>query len=70
MNKLEEKYKDFEFDEEFPNIYMKVLYDSGGDFNTFSKLLGYTYYPTFINDLTEFELDYLNKFYNINKINI
>ena len=62
MNILENKYKDFEFSSEFPDLYMLLLYESGGDFKTFSSILGYSSYPDFIKDFEEFELKYKDKF--------
>jgi len=54
LNKLIEKYKDYPFDEEFPNLYMVLIYESGGDLTTLSEQLGYVKYQDFNLDYKEF----------------
>ena len=62
MNKLIEKYKDYPFNEEFPNLYMVVLYESGGDFWTHAKRMGYNDWNTFEDDWIEAEKVLISKF--------
>jgi hypothetical protein len=64
MTKLNLKYSEYQTyvdnnsewkqeDLEFPTFYMYLLYESGGDFKTYSKILGYENYEEFINDYNE-----------------
>ncbi len=64
MNILKEKYHDFTFNDEFPDLFHIILYESGGDFGCYSKLLGYENYNDFVNDFTELnsDIDFVNKF--------
>ncbi len=68
MNKLINKYSDFEFNSEFPNLYMILLYESGGDFITYSRILNYENYEDFVNDYDEFVNLHESKFKPINPI--
>jgi len=63
MTILEQKYKEFNFNEEFTDLYILLLYESGGDFKTYSSIIGYTDYSQFIQDLVEFIIKYSHKFY-------
>ena len=62
-NLLEQKYFDFPFSGEFPNLYMVLLYESGGDFTTYSKILGYNDIEVFNRDYNEFNEIYKDKFH-------
>jgi hypothetical protein len=50
MNTLIKKYQNFPFNHEFPNLYYLLLYESGGDFKCYSKILGYDDYDEFLKD--------------------
>lgn len=50
MNIVETKYGCFPYSGEFPDLYHVLLYESGGDFETYSKVLGYEDYDDFIKD--------------------
>ncbi len=51
---LEEKYGSFEWSSEFPNLYQLLLYESGGDFDSYSRILGYESVESFDKDFAVF----------------
>jgi hypothetical protein len=59
---LENKFKDFVWNEEFPNIYYILLYESGGDFKTYAKLNNYASYEDFVKEYDAFFVKHENKF--------
>lgn len=70
MNGLNNKYQEyqdylnnnFEYNPkelEFPTFYSFLLYESGGDFQTYSKLLGYNSYDEFLTDFNIIHKDNL-----------
>ena len=62
-NIIEEKYKDYSFSSEFPDLYHVLLYESGGDHATYAKILGYDSLDDFTADYNAFNVKYLNKFH-------
>ena len=62
MSIIEAKYKDFDFSSEFPDLYMLLLYESGGDFKCYSKLMGYEDYSDFVKDFESFNEKYKSKY--------
>ena len=58
MTILEQKYSEFPFNEEFTDLYMLLLYESGGDFLSYSKILGYEDIKFFYKDFNEFWLKF------------
>ena len=64
---LENKFKDFDWSEEFPNLYYILLYESGGDFKTYAEIAGYESYTDFVIDYNNFYDKYQNKFLKISK---
>ena len=61
-NIIEENYHDFTFNGEFPNLYMVLLYESGGDFVTYAKILGYENIELFYKHYDEFNEVYKDRF--------
>jgi hypothetical protein len=61
MSILTDKYWDFPFNNEFPNLYFVLLYESGGDFETYSKIIGYDNYKNFKDDFIDFNEKYEHK---------
>ena len=57
-NKIKVYLKDWEVSYEFPNLYMILLYCSGGDFLTLSKSMGYESYEEFEKDFEEIKDQY------------
>ncbi len=48
---LEKKFKQWkQCTDEFETFYLFILYESSGDFKTYSKLIGYDNYEDFAND--------------------
>ena len=41
--------------EEFPSYYLMTLYESGGDFSTYIKQIGYPDLSTFLEDMNELD---------------
>lgn len=62
MSIIEQKYLDFPFNQEFPNLYMILLYESGGDFECYSRILGYTDFGQFLTDYKNFNETYKQLF--------
>ncbi len=63
MNILEQKYGTFEWNNEFPDLDMLLLYESGGDTGTFAyKILGYPSLSEYSKDKQEFTEKYKDKF--------
>jgi hypothetical protein len=67
INKIEIHFKDWNDSPEFPDLYHKILYESGGDFLTYSKLLGYNDYQDFLDDYNKIENTTINKKRNTNE---
>lgn len=59
---LEEKYGSFDWSNEFPDLYMLLLYESGGDFDTYSKILGYDSPDDFDREFKEFNEKHKDEF--------
>ena len=59
---LREKFKDFNFTSEFPNLFLICLYESGGDFQTFSELIGYSDFELFLADFKQLDAELKPKY--------
>lgn len=65
MNILIEKYKDFPFNEEFSSLTDLLLYESGGDFKTYAKIIGYSNYESFQTDFEEYHNLFHNRYFRL-----